>query len=222
MELDLQELKKRDIQIQYLVFGFVRNAQILLSNNTSFWNISDLIIYIIMAFYGLEECFKHFNESQFITFDHDNIIKKINKKQWSTCYGYKVIEYNSDGVHIWRFEALTLANGACMIGIDEANYKWFTNCFCWEYEDRDGYGYNGYNGRKYNKNDYSKYGEKYKTGDTIEMILNLNDKTLSYKTNNASSLKAFKIKPTNVGYCMAVALYWEDDSIQLLSYNYTK
>ena len=60
--------------------------------------------------------------------------------------------------------------------------------------------------------------EKHFEGDTITMVLNLNDNTLSYGKNGGPLRKAFDIKP-GITYRMAVCLFpFSGDSISLLSY----
>eukprot|EP01084_Bolivina_argentea_P210105 357743_1 len=162
------------------------------------------------------EQFAYCNTDDFETTNSNRTIK--NKTGfWRTYYGNKILKYDDNVIHKWKFKMIRLQNCASFIGIDEASRKYMDTGFVDGVEGY-GYGYNGFNGNKYNKNEISSYGDKFATGDTVTMILNLKDKTLSYQKNNSLPKVAFTIKNTNKGYCMAVSLHYTNDEVTLLSY----
>ena len=64
------------------------------------------------------------------------------------------------------------------------------------------------------------YGSKYNDGDTVEMILNLSNGTLSYEINDKDQGVCFNVKQeADLYYILAIALFDIDDSITLLKYS---
>eukprot|EP01084_Bolivina_argentea_P046039 84757_1 len=164
------------------------------------------------------DSFKYFNKNSFNTSNNNKtIVKKGNG--WGTCYGSQVIPYNSTGIHKWTIQINRLSNGVCVIGIDEANRKWKDRDF-WSQKGTIHYGYYAQNGNKYYPSGKStKYNKGSDKGDIIEMILDLSCKKLSFGINNSQIKHAFNVQNTNIGYCLAVNLYYENDSLSLISYN---
>eukprot|EP01084_Bolivina_argentea_P210101 357733_1 len=164
------------------------------------------------------EQFAYCNTDDFETTNSNHTIKKIKRDYQKTCYGNKILKYEDNVIHKWKFNIVQLKNGYCMIGIDEASRKHVDKTFTYPVEGY-GYAYNGYDGKKYNGSvSGSTYGDTFASGDTVTMILNLKDKTLSYQKNNSLPKVAFTIKNTNKGYCMAVSLHYTNDEVTLLSY----
>eukprot|EP01084_Bolivina_argentea_P055104 101043_1 len=165
------------------------------------------------------DSFKYFNKNKFNTSNNNKTIVKRDN-YWHTCYGSQVIPYNSTGVHKWTIKIDRLKGGDCAIGIDEASHKWKDKAFYDHPEGTNHYGYSAYNGNKYNPSgNGTKYNKEYATNDIIEIVLDLSCKKLSFGINNSQTKHAFNVKNTNIGYCLAVALFNPNDSLSLISYN---
>eukprot|EP01084_Bolivina_argentea_P022019 40901_1 len=222
MDVDLQQLKQLDARVQCLIFGFVKDAQLSFSDGSRYWNVSDLIVYIILAYYQDIEYFAHFNKEKWTISNNDlTIIKTENS--YASCYGNIVIPFESKGIHHWKFTFYQSFNGCGAIGIDESVHKWLDRDFHCASRKTIHYGFRGDTGCKYDRSGSSigYINTGYLKGDTVNMILDLNSKTLSYSVNDAKPTKAFDIEPSQLGYCMAVYMYGNTNGLTLLSYNYT-
>ena len=226
MAFDLQEIKRIDNQTQCVVFGYARQCQSLFndSDNSIFWNISELIIYTIIAFYAHFEYFEHYADNSFETEKQQTIIKRIGSRKrigrdnaYRSVYGSKIISYDSLGIHTW---IVKIIKGKFVhVGIDEASYK--TNAFFYD-ETTKNYAYAGYNGTIISQHiQADHWGFHYSTGTRVRMVLNMNDKTLSFAVNHGAPNKAYDIERTDIGYCLAVFIRYTDDSMQILSYECT-
>ena len=220
MDINLPSLKKIDIKIRYLIFGFVRKSQQLLFYYNKYnLNISELISYIILSYYHHVEYFRYFNKKFYQTSNNKKIITKLSGKA-GTCYGAINILYENDGIHTYRLKIIHLNSGCC-IGIDEHTNGKFINSYFYKSKTKF-YAYSGFNGKKYSFHEMGlEFGSKFGAGDIVEMIIDLNDKSLLFSVNDNESMKAFKIEPTEKGYYMFVCLGYKDDKVELLSYTYT-
>eukprot|EP01084_Bolivina_argentea_P075025 136051_1 len=115
------------------------------------------------------EQFSYCNTDDFETTNSNRTIKKKKQSEWKTYYGNKILNYDDNVIHKWKFKMIRLLNGASFIGIDEASRKYMDRYFASGLEGY-GYGYNGFNGQKCNENINSSYGDKFATGDTVTMI----------------------------------------------------
>eukprot|EP01084_Bolivina_argentea_P062804 114796_1 len=216
MDIDLQKLKLVDMKVQFLVFGFVKESQLLLRNDSSYWNISHLIVYTIMAYYLEDERFEYYvdilvtesnNKRTLILNDHDSI----------TCYGNKNISFNSKGIHTWTFKAIAPMLSFA-IGIDESDHKKIGGYFHFV-KDKENYCYSHYGEIHYKHEIITDIlVPKYVDKDIIEMVLNMNTKTLTYSKNGVVIMNPLKINESKSGYRMAVALSAKNVGVTLISY----
>ena len=224
MDFDLQEIKKIDRKSQYLVFGFVKKSQSLFSQNdqSTFWNISELIIYTIIAFYAHIEFFKHFTDGSFKTENNATKITRIvgheqSRNAYRTVYGSKVISFESKGIHTWKIRLI--AGKFICIGIDEASHECMEDAFFFETKTLN-YSYAAYGGQKYTQNTGAVFLKAYRREDVVTMVLNMNDKTISFAKNDGTLKEAFVIKESTYGYSLAVFIRFEHDCVELLSYDH--
>ena len=216
--INLGEIKKQDPKTQCLVFGFVRRAQRLLSDETSFWNITELIIYTIMAFYQSVEFFEYFDKDCVKLSDDKMTITKIGRVTWITAYGSQIIKYDSSGVHRWRLKINRISSDIqCIVGIDESNHLSFNKYFC-STPDHLYYGYSGW-GNEFDQTGWRSYKTKYKNGDIVQVELDMNDKLMTFYIND-KKIKPIGVRKTDIGYSLAVSFLYNDDNVTLLSYNY--
>eukprot|EP01084_Bolivina_argentea_P227816 384839_1 len=220
MEVDFQQMKKHNVKIQYLIFGYVRKSKSLLSNSLMYCNISDLITYTILAYYQPIEYFQHYNSEKVkISDDKYTITAKLETDEGVTCYGSVIIPYDSKGIHKWKFKLEHVTCSYC-IGVDEVSYKW-ENRTLYDAKGTNNYSYAGTSGGKYGSSgQWTQYSVKYKTNDIVEMVFNLNTKMLSFGVNGHKLKDAFMIINSDIGYAMAVSVYTINDSITLLSYSH--
>ena len=108
-----------------------------------------------------------------------------------------------------------------VIGIDEASYEWKVGAFFMNHSTKS-YAYAAQTGSKYfpvepHNLDYS---DPYTQGDTVEMVLNMNKKTISFAKNGGELKQADNIIHTDIGYCLAVFVRITGDTIKVLSYDF--
>ena len=137
----------------------------------------------------------------------------------STCYGSKIISSNNKQIHRWKIRVISAVNKSVIIGIDEASCKWIESSFIRE-DSTKSYGIYGNTVRKYDRRgsgqayDVGKFG----SDDTIVMILNMANKTISFGKNGTSPTKAFDVEPSDIGYCLAVYMTDAGNCIEIFSY----
>ena len=225
MDPDLQQAQKLDQNTQYLVSGYVRQFELFHCKDEKglLWNVSDLIVYTIMAFHFHIEYFEHYAKNTFFVAKHGKIVTRFNTHYGEgTVYGSKIIPYNSTGVHHWKLKIGSARY--IVIGIDEANHKWMRDSF----HKANGYGagalsygYSQCSGNKWCPEHLSgsKYMDSYNDGDIIEMELDMNKKIISFcKNNDKLMTRMAYIEKTLVGYCLAISMQYEGNSVRLLSY----
>ena len=224
MERNIQEIvRQQDDTGKHLIFGYVRRAQLLFDiKRNLLWIIPELITYLIIAYYTQIEYFKHMETNSFDMADNDRTITRIDDKiedDFRTVYGLQIIPFDSKGVHHWK---LKIIKGEYIaIGIDEASYRWKVGAFFLQHSTKS-YAYAARTGSKYfpvrpHNSDFS---DPYTKGDTVSMVLNMNDKTLSFATNDGELKKADDITHTDFGYSLAVFVRISGDTIKLLSYDW--
>ena len=219
MELNLKEIKKADIKSQYLVFGFVKECQLLFEDKDDniIRNITDLIIYTIIAFYAHFEFFEHFAEDKFKTEDDGRIITKNGDELRLTAYGSIIIPFESEAVYTWKIRILK--GNTIAIGIDEASRKCMQEIF-FNCRKSKNYAYASGTGKKYShKKHRVNFLQPYSKDDVITMELNMKEKSLSFAKNDDKLTKAYdNIEESADGYSLAVFIRYKYYSIQLLSY----
>ncbi len=152
-----------------------------------------------------------------LTIDGNTIHKKGDGQ--SSAFLTNVV---SEGVHIWKFKANHLTKGnwnplgiwKINSGTPIINGKWIAKA-------NNGYAYRIGAQNKINPADCGganggKYGVFCKTNDIIEMIVDFNEKSLSYNVNDVEFGKAFDIEATE--YRAAFNCHYNANSITLISY----
>eukprot|EP01084_Bolivina_argentea_P207767 354424_1 len=173
----------------------------------------------LVLFHGVE-FFKHYDNKKIRVSKNGHTITNIFGNH-STTYGSLEIPYNSKGVHTWKIKILKHNGnewGDIAIGIDESLRKWKSNYFCPQEESKN-YGY-GSTGIKGDRSGVTKYGTTYSANDLVTMVLDCNNKSLSFSKNKGKSIKAFTVDKTNIGYSFAVCIMGVCDSVSLVSYHW--
>lgn len=109
--------------------------------------------------------------------------------------------------------------GACIIGIDSGDHS--LNEF-FNAPDSTHYALSTQNGYKIDINgDETECIDPCRKGDTIDIEVDLNRKTIGFSRNSGSIKHAFSINPSDSPYRLAVSLFWENDTVSLVSYHYS-
>lgn len=202
-----------------LVSGYIR-MYCLQSNMKQF--VPNGVEFVCLSFYHGIESFKYFNSKFFRVSNNNSIITNIYGAH-STCYGELSIPFDSNGKHIWKFKILAHNGnqwGDIAIGIDESIHKWIDSFFCPQKETLN-YGY-GSTGVKGNKAGIIKFSQEYTRNDIITMILDLNRNEILFAKNDEKEIHAFDVKPSKIGYSMAICVTSVCDSVSLLSYHWKR
>eukprot|EP01084_Bolivina_argentea_P177093 306331_1 len=229
MSTEKQKLNQVDQRSQYVVFGYIRNIQQLLESyhsainktNITFYNIPKGIIYQCLFFYYTMEYFAIIGKHIKCTEEQTTIT--VSNSINCSCFGKLNIKSKEKLIHIWKFK-INCMQEQVGIGINSATHSklshtngWYatnTSCFngCY-YTDRKGI--------QYGKGNWNYKGKPFKTGDKVNMILDLSDRTLSFELNGENQGNFYENIPVeeNLNYKMAVLMYYELSSVSLLSYD---
>ena len=211
------ELKDVPDETQHLINGYIRDIKKSIDNI-----IPDEIMFVILTFYYLTEYFKDTKCS--LTEQNTKITLKSGYH--NNAYGNIQIDSinHNDSCHYWIFKMGTMKNSIkAIIGIAEVDVKKLTPIYM---VTGRGYGYFGA-GKflipREDQKDYDVvYGKpKFEAGDTVEMVLNLAAKRLSFHINddNKTLVAIDNIKiGANIKYKMAVFLRRRRDWITLVKY----
>eukprot|EP01084_Bolivina_argentea_P203659 347792_1 len=201
-------------QLKALVDGYLRSKSRI--------HYEAMLSLIIVEYLLFKEYFEHCNTEK-ITISDDKMTitnSSAKNKGLCTCYGYIKIHSFSRTIHHWKFKIIKQGYYTA-IGIDETKYL---RKDCGPNDDRESKSYGQWSdGEKSAWNMswcHSSGLGAFVEDDTVEMILDLNLRTLSYAVNDGKQLVVFDqlaIDKT-VEYSMAVTLYMTGDVIQLLGY----
>ena len=213
MALQVERLKKIDQRIQFIVFGFIRDAQILLPSIDKPYNIiPDLVTYIVLNFYYQCDYFDTFSKNRYQCLNENRTKLGGKSGQTGTAYGSEVLVCNSNYIYEYKFKIL-FKKGWIVIGIDTANNECIHSDFY--FEDRSSYAYATGGGVWANGVLTTKYGDTYHANDIIEMIIDMKSMNICWK-NNDQQYKTINIKPTEINYRIAVGCS-SGSSLEILS-----
>lgn len=196
------------------VYGYCRKFERIRKDIHIIDNIRDIIIeyYTIKQYWNKDMI----HNSNMLQLNEDNhCIKHIFKQSWVTAFGE--IKTNS-GIFQWqiRLKITSKSGHSHSIGIVQADkIHDLSNTFIGS--TNTSYGYYSYNGLKHNgTNTREKYGDRWKSGDIITVILDMDNCTLSYKVNDKSQGIAFE-NITKTEYILGVSTYNIDDEFEWIS-----
>eukprot|EP01084_Bolivina_argentea_P061363 112134_1 len=216
-------LNNIDHKEQLIVFGYIHQAQTVLHSDSPIHIIPSLVTHVVLYYYHIPECFEHFASGlQCISMSDDRMIfSKTKESILLTFYGSSVISSQSKSIHEWKFEIIDCRENIC-IGIDEAIYKFKDSDFAGQSKTANYAYYSG--GAKYWNCylEYTPYGQSFRAGDIVTMILNLNEGCLIFAVNNEDQGVCFDniIIGDRLSYCMAVSVCSTDcASVKLLCHS---
>ena len=220
------KLNVKDSQDHKIVDGFIRNY-LSEQNMNDDCSIPTDIINLIFIFYHIimEDSFKYYNPDTYTLSNHDMKITRTGHIS-SVCYGSFEIPSTYGGIYSWTFKILNIGWNIG-IGIDETKHI-----------RKDNGGFNTRLGESkcyilYHDGDRRKWDcdevisrddkqQEWANNDIVEMALDLQHRTLSYKLNDGQEQVQFEdlVIGQDINYCMAAFLEedfgrWQD-SIELI------
>ena len=215
-----ENVKKIDLKKKKCVFGYIRRMQQLFPDDNIYYTISSLVIHWILSYFASVDEFDENSVGGQYHLSQDNMVITRNKVKDFNIAVYLKAEAKR-GIHKWRFKirACNIYGLYTTIGIWKLNHSILKNQNIYGMNDGSFYAW------MVNKkqiipgkvHEIRVYGDaKCVRGDVIEMILDLEKKTLSYKVNKKDYGVAFEnIEDTS--YKAFAFINWKDDSLELLS-----
>ena len=208
----LENVKMIDTKTKDLVSGYAKQSQLDLPSDNVYFTIPTLVIYWILLYYYPSDKFYKYQKNYALS-SNELIIKKREFGDGSA-YLSKIV---NQGVHRWifRINKVNRSGSSMTIAIWKTKYI----------ENIDRCLYDAANGKSYGwmitglyLTSAGRYGiDKPKDGDIIEMIIDLNKRTLRYFCNGIDLGDAYQdIDKTT--YRAAISMYNRDDCIELIAY----
>ena len=215
----LEDVKLVDQKYKDCISGYVRQAQQTLLPDNVYFTIPALVIHWILLYFWQCDCFdsKYVGPNYQLS-DNDMVISKTNGGDGSV-YLRNVVDA---GVHKWKFKLRNKDGPFSMtIAVWKALEPPATNsCLYDAYYGSSGCPYGWVLNGEYRIGDFGGIEDfkapSIKTGDIIEMILNLDELTLSY-SYNGEYLGVTHENIEQTSYRAAVS-FFDKDCIELLSY----
>ena len=186
---NLEELKQYCGRDKNVVFGFMRQMQLLLPTDTNpYYIIPPLVIYICLYYYRHYEIFTLFGDKMSIN-EANNIVKCHGN--YNTVYGKVIIDGLSQAIHVWKVKILELKYGCIYVGIDSSNKAVINEDFSDPDENENSF---------YSVDQYGSSNLKWMDECTVKTIRNLNyegeikkDDCMTMKVNpSKKTIKYFK------------------------------
>ena len=218
--LSIEEVNR--IRDEKIVYGYVRSNFITNENH-----IPRDIINLCLTFYHIiiRETFKHYNPRNYDLSNDDMTVTGAVAGSWSICYGSQCIPSSDTCTYSWKFKVKKMATYIA-IGIDETKYiRKHTGHFNDEKSGKTK-SYALWNNQQKNQWDHDglidaeSVAPKFDTNDVVRMILDLQNRTLSYQVNEGEIYVAFKgiSVGAHIEYCMAVDVSTcSGDCVELLA-----
>ena len=179
--------------------------------------VPSVILHLCMIYYMTTE---HFILHDSISLNDEKTIIKATKQGFKTIYGNIKISNYYPTIYKWCFKIIAKRDAIC-IGIDSSNKKYIDNDFSSPNVNSNPF-YAYYNGGLKYGHKISFNGEKYAdpwgVGNKIKMELNTKTKTLKFYVDNKDQGIAFYGIDFGRKYNMAVFMYAQFDSVQLLDF----
>ena len=213
LSTDFARVKKDiDPRTEYLIFGFVHDAQRLLSSDTSYFNITDLITFVIAAFYFIKNEWDEKLTSAYYKIEDDCLTVCKKDYEWNHVNAYLkgVID---KGSHSWKFKVENKEKDTnkwfdLAIGVVDDTYDLIHDVI----NDQDTW----FCGSDSEKGGYIKYGKRLEKDDIIEMIIDIDNKSLKYIINDADYGKAHDLKE-NTTYRPIIYMYCIGNALRIIS-----
>ena len=220
-----ERLKMVPDESKFVVHGFIRNVEELLSQDKGNNIVPDLVINLCILFYAMADRFDPKCIGPLMKLDEKTQCITQTNCNSNSAFLTNIFE---SGLHHWRFK----------INKCYKNSFWSQTLGIWKIKSNDNeflplnhyftahpdrtYGFANNCGRlisrqtglSYEGDDVRDYGIKTNAGDIIDMYCDMNALELRFTINGKDYGKAFDIEPGK--YRAVINLYDEDDSISLL------
>ena len=214
----MASLKGIDQKVKDCVNGYIRQCQTLLPKENPYYNIPELVVYSIILFYYIGDAFdpNYCSASYRLSNDNSTVLK--TKGDYTNAFLTKIV---SKGIHKWRFKINKMTTGM-IIGVWKAHIDKDVNLYLLYEKSGKYYGWDMFNISRNRTPEEGaggsiNWGVRCFTGDIVEMKLDLNKLQLSYFTNGKPQGIAFE-NMEQCSYTVAMYMYYDQDSIELLSY----
>ena len=206
-------IEEIDDHTKSLLDGFVRDVEKSMSHI-----IPDSIVLIILSFYYISEYFKQFDDKLYEITNNNKTIKRYDgtSSNGSIYANFIISPHQNIKQCVWKFK----------INKKGSNYIYIGICATSSTHARDIFYYCEYgyclqlDGYKWHYDDPNPYctEEKFKSGDIVSMILNVQTKTLEYAKNEKNLGTALHVDFTDLEYRMAVMMDVQGDEIELIDF----
>ena len=220
----LEDVKNVDNGTQICVYGYIRRVQDIFPEDNVYFTIPKLVIHWILLYFYMPEEFKVFNPKKYVTSDNGKRLTRLKNSGVATCYGAVKITSLKETIHEWKFKIIKRTRYIA-IGIDETKYAMMKKG---HFQNRLGIektrGYavweDGIKSNMQNERTSKEEKIKFNGDDTVRMILDLKQRTLSYSINHEEIVIAFDniTVEQDLEYCMAIVINNETDCVDLLHY----
>ena len=173
---------------KYLLYGFVRQCEhelLSIHGDEIFYSIPELVIITCLLFYDIGEIFGNISSHMMRSEDNNNTISIIHDVSgWRSAFGKEWIHSMSKDIISWHIKFDNLQSIYwCAVGIISNQHKQETD------DDFDTYGSYyfcpcGVRRVDGHSENLSKQDFKWKTGDVLTLVLNMELKQISYYKNN--------------------------------------
>lgn len=209
-----EKLHKIDIRSKCLVYGYTRKIQReVLPKDIPFYIIPPSIIDICLLYFHIFEQWNIKNKPDEIKVEGD-VATSLENYTWCTIHLDKKI---SKGIYVWKFRIVNRASNCLLIGIlrsdkitDYGSYIGHKELCAYAFDG----GYASICDYNKKNNWMTNYGEELKTGDIVEMHLDLVELSLSYVINDKSYGKSHDIVKGE--YIAAISFFFAEDAVEIL------
>eukprot|EP01084_Bolivina_argentea_P289535 497208_1 len=199
-EFALKKLKTINKSTQYTVYGYVRECQLLLPTDKSFYNIPPLISYLILHYFSINEYFTKYGSYIQLNDAADTVtitdlLYENNAKNENTAYGNTLIECNKCYIYKWKIKIIEINqdndidNCIIGIGIDSSNKEWTEYC----YLDKQSMGFIYWETGTIEKSKIGYHSSDYHTGfkqnDIVTMNINTKQKCIELAVNDKNKIQ---------------------------------
>eukprot|EP01084_Bolivina_argentea_P177841 307529_1 len=182
--------------------------------------LKQLCYQIYLRLYAIDEWNNKIRCKGLIFDGKNNIVKVDNsaQHQWLTAFGCKIVTKGQ--MMKWKLTQAyfeTTLDNDTVIGIIDADQLSKT-IFGYFAAKNGGYGVFSYSGRKNSNGLFEHYASSWARTEVIEMTLDMKGQygILSYTINGKDYGLAFDKIDINKGYCLAVSVFWNEETYQII------
>ena len=212
-KVNFEELKTIPIRVQYSVSGYIRRCQILLPTDNPYYNIPELINFIVLLFYNDIERFT-INNSNIFNFDF------TERGNYFHLYGTRRIERKYTDFHTWVIETNAAFKGrfGIMNDTQEAIDEIVDNKCYWKNKDIGNVGSvaGGHSGNWFGVTG-AKLGGFIKEGDVITITVDFKDNKVSFRSKQSGQVRLKDLKPEIQAIKFCAECCWQSSIIKIVS-----